>query len=743
MKKRLFVVSNRLPLTVEQTEHGYSCRQSSGGLISSVNAYLKNDGADSFSQTFWVGAPGCNQRAWEAISGAATQSEFSYVPIFINKKKYEAYYNGFSNSLIWPLFHYFPSYAEYNDSHFEPYIEVNKQFAVEMLRVVRKDDVVWIHDYHLMPLAGMLRENMPSLTIGFFLHIPFPSYELFRVIPKRWQREILTGMLGADLIGFHTIDYAEHFHESVSKIMKAERDTQFISWNNRQVKADAFPISIDFSHFNNAYGHSGVAAQRQKFIEMKGDKKLIFSIDRLDYTKGLSNRLKGFEQFLVKHPEYKEKVVFALTLIPSRDGIIKYAERKRIIDEQIGSLNSRLGTITWQPVIYHYNHLSFEELAGLYTACDMALITPLRDGMNLVSKEFVASRKDKRGVLILSEMAGSANELSEALLINPNDSGEIADMIKLGLEMGEEEQMQRLEIMQQKISTYNVNTWASDFFKQLASVKAMQLEFAVKFLDDTTKIELLDTYSKAIKRLFLLDYDGSLTPLTKHPSMATPDESLLKTLAYLAQTGNNDVFIISGRDSATLEKWFGHLPVGLIAEHGAKVRFKEGDWLIESGTDTHNWMDDITRIMNRYVVKCANSFIETKEFSVAWHYRNAERKEADIRAQELSNELKKESENLSLNVLNGHKVIEVRNRNVNKGLAAQKILHHGIYDFIFCIGDDVTDEDMFVKLARLPQAFSIKIGAEASFAKYNLYTPAMAVALLQVIAAYNNKELAN
>lgn len=736
MSKKLFIVSNRLPLTVEQTGDNYEVRQSSGGLISAISAYLKQDGKDKFSDTVWVGAPGCSERNWDAATASFLNADYNYSPVFINWKKYELYYNGFSNSLIWPLFHYFPSFADYTSLYFTAYKEVNEQFARQIAEQVTSEDVVWIHDYHLMPLSGMLRKLFPDLTIGFFLHIPFPSYELFRVIPRDWQKEILTGLLGADLIGFHTADYAAHFLSSIEHILKIEHDGQNIQWENRTVKVDAFPISIDYRQFSEAYDDENVVSKRVQNLQLKAGRKLIFSVDRLDYTKGISNRLRGYEQFLTEHPEYTGNVVFVLVIVPSRDGIIKYAERKRMIDEYIGNLNSRLGNILWQPVVYQYAHLNFEELVGLYTACDIALITPIRDGMNLVAKEFVASRQDKHGVLILSEMAGAAVELQDALLINPNDIEEISGMIKIGLEMDSVEQSDRLSRMQKRIEQYNVITWSADYFAKLSEVKDEQLEFAVKFLDHATRLNLTEKYSSSLKRLLLFDYDGTLTPFSKKPSDAKPSDEILYVLKELSQNPLNDVFIVSGRDSETLENWFGVLEVGLIAEHGVKVRMKGNEW-VNFSCDTSDQTGEIEQIMLDYCQRTPGAFVEKKEYSTAWHYRNVDLVLGTIRAKELHDDLARHIKNLPLNLLNGHKVIEVKPNYINKGVAIEKLTRATKYDFILCLGDDETDEDMFKKLARLEHAYTIKVGAEASYAKYNLYSPGTVSILLEDIALYS------
>jgi trehalose 6-phosphate synthase/phosphatase len=427
-------------------------------------------------------------------------------------------------------------------------------------------------------------------------------------------------------------------------------------------------------------------------------------------------------------------------MVPSRDTITKYSEKKKLIDEFIGNMNSTIGNISWQPIIYQYDHLDFNELLALYTTCDLALITPLRDGMNLVAKEFVASRTDEKGVLVLSEMAGAAAELKEALLINPNDADELAEKIAAGLGMSEEEQRSRMRSMRQLVQKYDVNAWAIDFFGQLDQVKALQLKFEVKFLDNFARAELIQEYKSSHKRLFLLDYDGTLVNFSKDPSKASPDSALLELLQTLCSVPGNDVYVISGRDSLTLNKWLGHLPIGLIAEHGAKNRPLGGQWSNHALAESTAWKEKIERIMQHYVFRSPDSFIEKKDFSLAWHYRNSDPFLAGRRAKDLYEELVEYTVQMPLDVLNGHKVIEVRNKGVNKGLSAARILDSVSYDFVLCIGDDQTDEDMFKILAKKPSAYTVKVGHQASFAAYNLYTPFLVFSLLESIAACENPE---
>lgn len=467
MNKRLFIVANRLPVCVTGEQGNMKIRTSSGGLVSAINSYLQNS-VNDFSEVFWTGVPGCSPDVWEEASSHIQTSAYTYLPVLPEKDRYDKYYNGFSNSVLWPLFHYFPSYAEYDMEEYAQYLLVNRQFAQVLLRHCRDGDTVWIHDYHLLPLAGILREKMPRLTIGFFLHIPFPSFELFRLLPRTWQEQLLKGMLGANLVGFHTADYAAHFLESIQKVWGLEADKDnIIRMEERSVKVDVFPISIDYKCFNDAYDEEKAADLRRSLVWKMNGRRIIFSVDRLDYTKGVQNRLRAYEYFLQQNPQYHNKVVFVIVVVPSRDSIPRYAERKRNIDETISRINSHIGNLHWQPVIYQYNTLEFHEMIALYTGCDLALITPLRDGMNLVAKEFVASRKDRRGVLVISEMAGAVHELKGALSINPNDTIEMAQKIKQALEMPEKEQEQRMRSMQRRIKNYDVRTWAEEFISEL------------------------------------------------------------------------------------------------------------------------------------------------------------------------------------------------------------------------------------------------------------------------------------
>jgi len=732
---RLFIISNRLPISIEKSGESYSYRQSSGGLVAAISAYLNQEGNGRFTRKIWVGVSECAAKTWQA-AGAAITADYEFQPVFVASKIYDQYYNGFSNSVLWPLFHYFPSFADYQPSYYDAYLKVNAIFADQMMQTLQAGDTVWIHDYHLLPLAAMLRKKLPGLKIGLFLHIPFPSYELFRVIPREWQQELLTGMLGANVIGFHTDDYMQHFLHCVQKVMRVKTEEQVIHWNGTRISVGAFPIGIDYNRFHEAATNLDVLSKRAEYLRSKQDKRLIFSVDRLDYTKGIFNRLKGYREFLVQNPGYKGKVVFALVIVPSRDTINKYAERKKMIDEYIGNFNSRFGNITWQPVLYQYGHLSFEELLGLYTACDLALITPLRDGMNLVAKEFVASRRDRQGVLVLSEMAGAANELTEALLINPNDRREIARMIRQGLEMSNEEQEHRMTTMQERIKSYDVIRWAKDFFTELDRMGTEEIPKEPSLLDNFAKAKIFKQYTGADQRLILLDYDGTLAPFQPDPQLAAPSDIVLQVLSELCADLKNKVYIISGRDSDSLEKWLGHLPLGLVAEHGVKIRHNGSQWQLRYTGEKGEALSDAEKIMQEFVIHCPGSFIERKDFSVAWHYRKADHSVAPIKALQLYQALSASIDFNLLSILDGHKVIEVKGANINKGEAVRQLTTQHPADFILCVGDDETDEDMFRELKTKPEAFSIKVGSGQSLADYHLLTPYLVHELLQRLSAY-------
>jgi trehalose 6-phosphate synthase/phosphatase len=716
---RLLVISNRLPFSIARLGDEITVRQSSGGLVSAIKSYFESEENESekYTDKIWIGSVDAPQEDWQMAEEQNTvQSDFGIVPIFLDKNIYDSYYNGFANSTLWPLFHYFPSLVEYMDEYYQSYKIANELFAEKIIETYQPGDVIWIHDYQLMLVPQIVREALPNATIGFFLHIPFPSYELIRIMPTAWKKEILRGVLGADLIGFHTHDYVQHFIQSAKMILQVENSFNTIQYDNRIIKADLFPIGIDYKKFRNAITDDVVMKISSSLEKKFHDQKIIFSVDRLDYTKGLIYRLKGFEEFLDRYPEWKEQVVFILNVVPSRDVIQTYAQRRREIEEKVSAINGRHSTLHWQPVIYRYNHLAFDEMCALYQTADVALITPLRDGMNLVAKEYIASCLDK-GVLILSELTGAASELNEAIQVNPSDSGEVADAISIALNMPLVEQRSRLSYMQRRLAEYDVVKWINDFLDVLKLTKEEQRKQKVNILHRDTVEQMQSDFLHAEKKCILLDYDGTLAPYQKIPNLAIPSDELLHLLTQLSNDEANEIVIISGRDSDTLQNWLGHLPLSLVAEHGASIKYKGEDWQQQVSVSPE-WKEQIRPLLELFVTRCVGSFIEEKKNTLAWHYRNTHPDLGFIRSRELRNSLLQLTTNTPLQVVDGNKVLEVRLVGVDKGATAQKILNHFAPGFILCIGDDTTDEDMFRVLR--DKGYTIKIGRGNTAAEYTI-----------------------
>ena len=717
---RLLVMSNRLPVTVAIKNGEFKFKVGAGGLVSGISAYLDSLKGISEIQPgyIWIGWPGISIEDKENQQKLTSLllSKYNAFPVYVNEETMDKFYHGFCNKLIWPLFHYFPSYAIYDQESWKYYKMVNQIFADTILQIVQPDDIIWIHDYHLMLLPAMLRDKLPNATIGFFLHIPFPSFELFRLLPEKWRREILLGLLGADLIGFHTNDYAQYFLRCILRILGYENSMGEIAYGDRIIKADSFPMGIDFRKFHDAISTPKAEKEKTKFLNVLGKHKIILSIDRLDYTKGILNRLVAYRIFLESNPHWRKKVILVLVVVPSRIGVEHYQKIKKQIDEFVGEINGTFGSVDWTPIIYQYRFMPFYPLVALYSISDIVMVTPLRDGMNLVAKEYLACRQDKTGVLILSETAGAAEELREAFIINPNNPDELALFVKNALELDTEEQKRRNSIMQNRLRRYSVTRWATEFLRGLNRIKELQQKYATYYLTLGIKEKLKDDFKNSANRLIFLDYDGTLVPFVPRPEMALPDQNLIEILNNLSNNAETELILISGRDRKTIQNWFGSINLNLIAEHGIWLKEINKDWELLKPL-TNNWIPEIKTVMELYVDRLPGSFIEEKEYSVVWHYRNANRERAETVAKELVDNLIYLTANLDLQILQGSKVVEVRNSGVNKGAAALRWLSRKNFDFIMAIGDDWTDEDLF-KLLLEYNSYTIKVGTPQSYAKY-------------------------
>ncbi len=705
----LYIISNRLPLKVSKPENEFVYERSEGGLTTGLGSL------EDYPDKHWIGWPGMfsdNKKDKTEITAGLSADKFH--PVFLSEDQILNYYEGYSNSMIWPLCHYFYTYIQYETKFWDSYQEVNQLFCDEAVKLIKPGDMVWIQDYQLMLLPAMLREKIEGISIGYFHHIPFPSYELFRVLPER--AEILKGLMGADLIGFHTHDYMRHFISAAYRVLGLDSDLDEIHFKDRVVHVDAFPMGINYDLHYNAILDKAVLEKAEQFRKNFGSHKLVLSVDRLDYSKGIIHRLKGFAQFLENNPEYRGEVSLVMVVVPSRDNVDRYADLKTKIDEMIGALNGLYSTLDWSPVYYFYRGFPFEELMALYHIANFALVTPVRDGMNLVAKEYIAVKRKETGMLILSEMAGAAAELKDAIIINPNNIDEIEEALLEALKMPETEKITRMEKMRKILSKQTVNKWAHDFTTELATINDKNILLQNKIIEDETLIQIRKLYKNAKKRLIILDYDGTLVPIVKTPELAIPDKKLMETLKHLAADKRNNVVISSGRDSEFLDTWFNGLDLNLAAEHGAF--FKEhGKWQENVRT---KFPDDaeILDIIQKTADKTPGSRIEMKKTSIVWHYRNCDKWLAELRQQQLVNTLMTPCVRLNLQIMRGNKVIEVKTVGVDKGIEATRLMSIDKYDFIMAMGDDVTDEDMFHAMPE--DAITIKVGSISDHARFSL-----------------------
>ena len=383
------IVSNRLPVQITKLENSYVFNTTSGGLATGM------DSVHQGKNSLWIGWPGIASDSIDDDSYKPlinSLKKLNYYPVSLNKKEIDDFYYGLPNKCIWPLFHYFIEFSRFDEKYWDSYVEINKKFSEIVINNIEKGDVVWIHDYQLLLSPKMIKDKRPDVTIGFFLHIPFPSFEIFRIFP--WRVQLIEGILGADLVGFHTYDYQRHFLSSVRRILRHEVSFNKVSLPSREVTVNTFPMGIDYNKFHEAAKYhmdqkTKERSELKKQLELhkKGDDggKLILSIDRLDYTKGVINRIKAFDIFLTDHPEYREKVRLVMLTVPSRSDVPEYKKLKKETDEIVGRINGKHATVNWTPIWYYYRAMDFEDLIDLYMTSDIAMISPVRDGMNLVA----------------------------------------------------------------------------------------------------------------------------------------------------------------------------------------------------------------------------------------------------------------------------------------------------------------------------------------------------------------------
>lgn len=711
---KTIIVSNRLPVKISVNEGEYHLSPSEGGLATGLGSIYKQ------GNNLWIGWPGVEvteEETRQKVTGDL--AELSLKPVFLTQEQINEYYEGFSNDILWPVFHYYAStYSSYKQSNWDCYRAVNHLFAEAVLEVAQPGDTVWIHDYQLLLAPAIIRAALPDISIGFFLHIPFPSYEMFRIIP--WRSELIEGMLGADLIGFHTFDDARYFLSAAGRVLPVNISANIITAGERSVVVESFPMGIDDQKYASLPNEPAVKEDIRLIEDNFKDNKIILSIDRLDYSKGILQRLTAFELLLKEHPEYHQKITLYMVVVPSRDTVPQYAQLRDQIDKRAGNINAIYRTMEWSPVQYYYRSIPIEMLSALYYSADVCLVTPMRDGMNLVSKEYVASRVNNDGVLILSEMAGASKELTDAIIVNPNNAVEVSKAIVEAINMPLADQQRRMTAMRQMVSKFNVSHWVRIFMERLKEVKQMQRSLQTRYVGQTTQQSIVNRYAKTKKRIIFLDYDGTLVDFNTNIDRAAPDKELYKILTMLTDDPANEVVLISGRKHENLDQWFGDCNIFLIAEHGAWFKQQKTTWHKLPGL-TASWKQDIYPILETYVDRTPGTFIEEKSFSLVWHYRKAQKELGELRVGELMNNLKYIAADKGLQILPGDKVVEVKNMDINKGKAALTLIDNQHYDFIIAFGDDYTDEDIFKALPE--SAITVKIGSNVSAAKFFLRNP--------------------
>ncbi|ETZ22559.1 bifunctional alpha,alpha-trehalose-phosphate synthase (UDP-forming)/trehalose-phosphatase [Pedobacter sp. V48] len=706
---KTIILSNRLPVKITEQNGEYILRSSEGGLATGLGSVYKQ------GNNVWIGWPGIDVPKERQGEVKKLLASLNLIPVFLTTDEINLYYEGFSNEILWPVFHYLTTYANFEQDYWDSYKSVNEKFKDAAIEAVNDGDTIWIHDYQLLLLPCLIRREKPLVTIGFFQHIPFPSYEIFRLIP--WREELISGMLGADLLGFHTFDDVRHFLSAASRLSTSKLSDNVIIHKDRQVVVEAFPMGIDADKFEELTKHAKVAKHSASFKASQKGLKIILTIDRLDYSKGIIQRLQALELLLQLHPEYKEKIALYMIVVPSRDTVPKYKELRDHIDQLVGNINARFRTIDWVPIHYFYRSFSVEFLSALYSTADICLVTPMRDGMNLVSKEYVASRTNNDGVLVLSEMAGASKELNDALIVNPNNIGDIMRAIVRAIDMPIEEQNARMSSMRHIVKKFNIHLWVKNFMDKLKEVKQLQESLLTKHAVQPVKDQIAVDYKKSKDRYIFLDYDGTLVGFHGDIDKASPDQELYDILNKLSSDPANRVILISGRRYQTLQQWFGHLNLDMIAEHGAWQKQLNEEWkALPLLTD--KWKQEVKAVLDTYTDRTPGSFIEEKSYSLVWHYRKVEKGLGELRANEIINHLRLFIADKGLQMMPGNKVIEFKNIEVNKGKAAQNWLYNQNPDFIIALGDDHTDEDIFKALP--PEAYTIKVGSNISAARYYL-----------------------
>jgi trehalose 6-phosphate synthase/phosphatase len=713
----LTIVSNRLPVSVKKVDGKLEFGRGIGGVATGLASYMTDN------RNKWIGWPGIASdnltKADRAHITAELRKQNCY-PVFLTQRQVDGFYNGYANRFLWPLFHDLPlskSALPKEVEYWAVYEEVNKLYAREVLKLSAPGNHVWVHDYQLMLLPALLRAERPRESIGFFLHIPVPSPKGFSKLQHGAQ--LVEGVLGSDLVGLQTTDYTHNFFDLVEYYKLGKNDGHVIHLDNRTVRATEFPIGIDYEKWKNAGRLKKVRDYYAQLRAKYGRQKIVISADRLDPTKGIPQRLRAYRMFLDMHPEARGKVQYVVVAAPSRTDIEEYQELKNTIDKLVVEINNQFGTARWRPIDYHNETWSFEQLRALYQIADVGVFTPLRDGMNLMVKEFLAS-KSGSGVLVLSRTAGAAEELHQAILVNPRDEQSILKGLERALTLPKSKFQQPLASMQRIIRKSTIHTWAAGFMSTLRESPApVRVKLQTRYLSTRQRNAIITKYRISLKRLLLLDYDGALRPIVQRAEDATPPVRLKQILSTLAATPGTDVVVVSGRRAENLDEWLGDTGVHFAAEHGAYRRRQQEDWQLSPSNAAPDWQEKVLPLLEQYAAETPGATVEQKSTALVWHYRLAKPYFAQKNLITLKRLLEPLAPKLGLTVHQGKKILEVKAEDIHKGMVADQWLQANP-DFVLVVGDDYTDEDMF--RAAPPDAITIKVGKGPTVARYRAQT---------------------
>ena len=697
MGSRLVIVSHQLPLSLRKSDGRWITEANSSGLANAMKPVLQK------YPGIWIGGPGdIPQNHDEHRQAALRQWAGSHhcIAVDLPAEIAAAIHQGYANQALWPVFHYYPSQLRFDARDWDTYVEANRIFCRRVVKEYQPGDRIWINDHHLVLLPQMLREALPDAAVGFFLHIPFPSPEVFPVLPRR--EEVLQGLLGADLLAFQTHGDLQQFRSSLLRVLGIESRIADVAVGGRQVRLEALPIGIAPEEFSGLLESGRTKAYYDEWIARYAGRKVVLAVDLLDYTKGVAERLRAYARLLRSAAELREAVVLIQIAMPPSEGIDNYQDLRTEVNRLVGEINGDFGTPDCRLVVYINRVIAREELAALYQLADVCWIGSLRDGMNLVSKEYVACKRDGNGVLLLSEFAGAAAEMGEGLMINPFDKDRTAEVVVRALTLDEKERRDRMCALHTRVTRNNVFHWAERFLAALDESAAAR---GLNADNEPTRLrftEIREAYARAAHRLLILDYDGTLVPFADNPQQAAPPPAVLTTLAELASDRRNLLALVSGRRAHEIDRWFGTVEgLWLIAEHGAEwKRPDSSSWEMVRSPIPADWKLSVMPILDHFVDRTPGSFVEEKEYSLVWHYRLTEPEFGAWLANELVSMLEAMLAETELRAFRGAKIVEVKPIWANKGEVFERLserLGKGQppFDFLFAAGDDRTDEDLF------------------------------------------------